>query len=393
MITCPDCGQTTADETRFCERCGRGLLDVPAKTALAPLTAGEELDGRFKIVELLSQSSEENRYRATALDDPSARFVLRERSAPQQPVGQTLSELQDEAPAQAPASEAIDPRAPTRDLSQSAAVQAASEPASAVAETPVILDEQQAAPTGDGSDDHQGSTADHAGGTDEVTVDGVPAPEPQSQPDAAPEPAPVDEAESEEEEPVPRADLGDVFERVLALSHTLTHPAFYCPTDGFVARERAYLVYRDQALEPFARGQRVAKLAEADAVAIGVQLCQALAFLHKRGLRLNDLCPSSIAYGSDGRIKLTGLDYISNDDELQAVPILNDGYTAPEIYRGKNVDKRADIFSIGAMLYSCLTGERIDSETWREEAGPIRFYPPYALSPALEPISKSARAR
>ena len=53
--------------------------------------------------------------------------------------------------------------------------------------------------------------------------------------------------------------------------------------------------------------------------------------------------------------------------------IFNDGYSAPEIYRGKKVDKRADVFSAGALLYVMLTGERLEAESWREEGGPVRF--------------------
>jgi protein phosphatase len=103
-------------------------------------------------------------------------------------------------------------------------------------------------------------------------------------------------------------------------------------------------------------------------------------------LRLNDICPESVAIASDGRVKMTGLSYVSNDNELQGDPIFNDGYTAPEIYRGKKADKRADIFSVGALLYTMLTGDRLQSETWREEAGPIRFYPPHVVSPSLEQV-------
>ena len=109
-------------------------------------------------------------------------------------------------------------------------------------------------------------------------------------------------------------------------------------------------------------------------------------------MRVNDICPASLAWSVDGRVKLTSLDYVSNDNELQAEPILNDGYTAPEIYRAKKVDKRADLFSVGCVLYTCLTGERIECETWREEASPIRFYPPHVISPDLEKTVRRALA-
>jgi len=56
------------------------------------------------------------------------------------------------------------------------------------------------------------------------------------------------------------------------------------------------------------------------------------------------------------------------------------------------VDKRADVFSAGALLYACLTGDRIASESWREDAGPVRFYPPYVISPPLERTLRRALA-
>ena len=181
-------------------------------------------------------------------------------------------------------------------------------------------------------------------------------------------------------------DLGDVFGRVLALSMTLAHPAFEKATSGFAHDGRVYLVYADSALTPLSRRRGGLKMSEPEAIAILLQVCQAVGFVHRRGLRLNDICPESIAVAPDGRIKLTGLDYISNDNELQSDPIFNDGYTAPEIYRGKKADKRADIFSVGALLYTLLTGDRLQSETWREEGGPIRFYPPHVVSPSLEQL-------
>ena len=83
MNTCPDCGQTAPDEAQFCEQCGRGLRDLPPPALeLAPLAVGKQLQGRFKIIAVVGQSSVENRYHAAALDNQSRRFVLRERMAP-----------------------------------------------------------------------------------------------------------------------------------------------------------------------------------------------------------------------------------------------------------------------------------------------------------------------
>jgi protein phosphatase len=42
------------------------------------------------------------------------------------------------------------------------------------------------------------------------------------------------------------------------------------------------------------------------------------------------------------------------------------------------------------LLYSCLTGERLESESWREEAGTVRFYPPHVVSPELEQVVRRA---
>src|SRR5208282_1286033 len=183
-------------------------------------------------------------------------------------------------------------------------------------------------------------------------------------------------------------DLGEVFGRVLALSQTINHPAFQRATDGFAENGRVYLVYADEELKGLRRGS--GKMTEPEAITAAIQACQAISFVHRRALRLNDICPESISVAPDGRLKLTGLDYVSNDTELQSEPIFNDGYTAPEVYRGKRVDKRADVFSIGALLYSCLTGERLESESWREEAGPVRFYPPHVVSPELEQAVRRA---
>lgn len=405
MITCPECEQKSPDEARFCEHCGRSLQDAPAAAVgLPPLAVGAQLQGRFKLVEILSQSSQENRYRAIAVDDEKKRFVLRERAAP---APEHREELPDkEAAVTTPAEDPAGPLAKTRDLAplahvadeQSKASDTPGEPGGDFQE----LSAEPAPVSGAAQASNPASQAHSVNGNHSVAGELESADSTLSAARGEVQPAEVQPAEASEQpangeaesEPVhARSDLGEVFERVLALSMTVSHPAFSRALEGFAEGGRVYLVYPDEQLKPFtSKKQRSIAMSEHEALGVAIQLCQAVSYVHNRGMRVNDICPATLAYGADGRIKLTSLDYISNDNELQSDPILNDGYTAPEIYRGKRVDKRADVFSIGCLLYTCLTGERIECETWREEAGPIRFYPLYVISPELEQVLRRALA-
>src|SRR5271155_3775217 len=89
MMTCPECGQQAKDDAKFCDRCGQGLaksLAGPPKPALAPLAPGTELKGGYRIVGVMSQSSEENRYSAECVRaGATVRVQLRERQGPESP--------------------------------------------------------------------------------------------------------------------------------------------------------------------------------------------------------------------------------------------------------------------------------------------------------------------
>ncbi|HKV56464.1 MAG TPA: Stp1/IreP family PP2C-type Ser/Thr phosphatase [Candidatus Binataceae bacterium] len=416
MITCPECGQQADDGAKFCDRCGQGLSPSAAHTpaaSIAPLAPGTELQG-YRIVELLSQSSRENRYRAGRRNGKTLEPVqLREQKI--EGTSRFDGEPLEAEPARAADTEnPAGPRAKTADLNLKESAHAGSKPATApaVSDTSEIAsdpspDRVAATPVAAEHAEQESISLDHAVEPDEGQVpasdNGLQAivlsesAEDQASTEtgaAAATAAANGQAGGTVAEPVihPPAnqDLGEAFGRVLALSMTLNHAAFQRAIGGFADDGRAYLVYADDELEPLARRPGGLKMDETEAVGVAIQVCQAVSFAHRRGLRVNDLCPQSVARARDGRIKLTGLDYISNDNELQAEPVFNDGYTAPEIYRARKVDKRADVFSIGALIYSCLTGERIDAESWREEAGPIRFYPPHVVSPALEQVIRQA---
>jgi serine/threonine protein phosphatase PrpC len=424
MITCPECGLQANDDARFCDRCGHGFAQTASRkpaSSIAPLAEGTELKHGFRIVELLSQVSHENRYRAERMRDGKVeRFQLREQIGPglRSTYETTIADEPVTTKPPVDASRAAEdpngPRAKTADLKL--------KPASNVSE-------QSPSPNGsrEGLSDKPAASAEETTSPAAAgeTEDGVHAPEeaiPTSpRQDATPQqnsasaadssalvltdtlahaeaPAENGDHRNDAGETIPqphasvdeRDDLGELFGRVLALSLTLNHPAFQRAVEGFSHEGRVYLAYPDEQLTPLSRRRGGLKMSEPEAFNVAIQLCQAVSFVNRRGLRVNDICPDSVAYGSDGRIRLTGLDYISNDNELQSGPIFNDGYTAPEIYRAKKVDKRADVFSAGALLYTCLTGERLESEAWLEEAGPVRFYPPHVVTPALEQAVRRA---
>ena len=346
-----------------------------------PLAPGATVKG-YEIVELVAQDSVENRYRAIRkVDGKEENVSLRERVAPTRNDDLDDEPIEEARPASPSPPAIIDPRAKTAELKPTPSLSANGETTEVTASA--RSQSVEAAPE---------ANADVSVASAEIE----PASEPSAEPAIENSNGAGAEASSSENHDTPEQefikelpehfadDLGDVFGRVLALSMTLAHPAFEKAISGFANDGRVYLVYSDTEAVPLSRQRAGIKMSEAAALGIAVQVCQAVGFIHRRGLRLNDICPESIAIGANGRVKVTGLNYVSNDNELQADPIFNDGYSAPEIYRGKKVDKRADVFSVGALLYTMLTGDRLQSETWREEAGAVRFYPPHVVSPGLE---------
>lgn len=108
------------------------------------------------------------------------------------------------------------------------------------------------------------------------------------------------------------------------------------------------------------------QLSPTHALAIVPHLCDALQFAHDKGIIHRDIKPENILIARDGTVKIAdfGLSRIlggnSHDDLLTGTHQVmgTPRYMAPEHLEGsRNVDHRADIYSLGVVFYEMLTGE------------------------------------
>ena len=147
---------------------------------------------------------------------------------------------------------------------------------------------------------------------------------------------------------------------------------------------------------------------QADVLAIARQLAEALEYAHERGVVHRDLKPANMKVTPEGQLKLldfglakalvqdpvslaadTNSPTLTAQDTRAGVILGTAAYMSPEQAAGRPVDRRADIWAFGAVLYEMLTSCRsFAGESIVETlAGVIKQEPDWARLPAETPAA------
>ena len=160
-----------------------------------------------------------------------------------------------------------------------------------------------------------------------------------------------------------RADYIKRFRREAEAAARCAHPNIVAVYDFALHEEQPYL-----AME-FVSGRSLRQLLDdapvmevPDAIAIVLQVLDALTSAHEQGVIHQDIKPGNVMLTADQRVKVGdfGISKLMNVETTTVFSTIGTpSYMSPEQCRGDDiVDGRSDIFSVGATLFEMVAGER-----------------------------------
>ncbi len=194
--------------------------------------------------------------------------------------------------------------------------------------------------------------------------------------------------------------------RVLA---QLRHPGIAAIHSLEEVDGRPILVMEVAEGETLARKIAAGPLAPGEAIAIARQIADALEEAHEKGIVHRDLKPANVKVADDGKVKLldfglakawapepgsasgsgdtSALVTRSSDQTIPGAIVGTVAYMPPEQARGQPVDRRADIWSFGVVLFEMLAGRRLfEGETPSDVVVAVLTHDPdWSLLPGQTP--------
>ncbi len=151
------------------------------------------------------------------------------------------------------------------------------------------------------------------------------------------------------------------FQREAQAAGVLSHPSIVNVFDYGEDGGMLYLIME------YLEGKSLEKLVEGGVILpietiipMCEQVCGALDHAHQRGIVHRDIKPANIMILDSGMVKVTdfGIAKMVSMGMTQAGLVLGTpNYMSPEQVKGRPVDGRSDIFSLGVVLYDLVTGE------------------------------------
>ena len=127
------------------------------------------------------------------------------------------------------------------------------------------------------------------------------------------------------------------------------------------------------------------RLADAEVLEAGIQICRALEHAHRRGVVHRDIKPENIMLVDSESIDVRIMDFgVARLEDLSSITLDGDlvgtlAYMAPEQLEGRPVDRTADVYALALTLYEGFTGANPlrgkDPATVIREAGRVQFVP------------------
>src|SRR2546428_3964469 len=185
------------------------------------------------------------------------------------------------------------------------------------------------------------------------------------------------------------------FEQEARAAGGLSHPALLTIHDVGEHEGTPYLVSELLEGETLRRRLHAGPLSPRRAIEYAIQIARGLAVAHGKGIVHRDIKPENIFITKDGRVKILdfGLAKVevatSQEKTAPGVVVGTAGYMSPEQVHGEDVDQRSDIFSLGTVLYECLTGQapfRRDSPIETMNAILTADPPEIQISPGLQRV-------
>jgi serine/threonine-protein kinase len=173
------------------------------------------------------------------------------------------------------------------------------------------------------------------------------------------------------------ADIKKRFLREGYIANRVGHPnAVAVLDDGVAGDGTVFLVMELLVGESVADRREKGRLNEAETLRVAEGVLDVLAAAHEQGIVHRDLKPDNVFLMKDGAVKVLDfgiarlLEPPSGEQQTQTgVMMGTPAYMPPEQARGRSsqVDGRSDLWSLGAILFACLTGRHVhEAETSNE---------------------------